>query len=324
MKSFNVEKGILTKIREEIILKYGIVIALIILFVIMSFLSEFFLSARNILNILRQISILGVLSAGTTLVIIGGGLDLSIGFATTFCGIVAAYSQALGLGVLLSVLITILAGMIVGSINSTLITYGKLPPFIATLGMMITLEGVILVWTNGIGITDISERFLFIAQGYIWKFPLPIFIFFFVCSVDSFILKRIQIGRHIFILGGQERVARLTGLNIYNIKYFLYISMGIHTGIAGILLTSRLSAGVPTAGGDLLFSAISAVVIGGTKLAGGQGTIYGTIIGVLIIGIINNGLNLLDVTSFWQMITRGLIILGAVLLDKMKESESSE
>jgi ribose/xylose/arabinose/galactoside ABC-type transport system permease subunit len=142
--------------------------------------------------------------------------------------------------------------------------------------------------------------------------------------VDTFILNRLKIGRHLFVLGGKERVARLTGLDVIKIKYFMYVFMGFHVGLAGVMLTSRLSAGVPTAGGELLFSAISAVVIGGTKLAGGKGTIYGTIVGVLIIGIINNGLNLLDVSSFWQMITRGLIILGAVLLDKLKEKEVYE
>lgn len=315
------EKGNLSRFIKSGVSKYGIVIALIILIIAMSVLSEFFLNTRNILNILRQISILGVLSVGTTIVLIGGGLDLSIGFATTFSGIIAAFCQSWGLGVILSVLITILAGMFVGAINSTLITYGRLPPFIATLGMMITIEGVILVWTNGIGITDISDRFLFIAQGYLWKIPFPIFILFAVCLIDSFVLNSLKIGRHIYVLGGQERVARLTGLEVFKIKYIMYVFMGFHVGIAGVMLTSRLSAGVPTAGGELLFSAISAVVIGGTKLAGGKGTIYGTIIGVLIIGIINNGLNLLDVSSFWQMVTRGLIILGAVLFDKLKEKE---
>ena len=297
--------------------KYGIFIAFIAICIMLSIATPYFFTAQNIIIVLRQVSINGILAIGVTFVIIAGGIDLSLGSVLALTGVVAAsFAHPGTYALIVPVMLGILTGVIIGAVNGLTITLGKVAPFIVTLGMMTIARGLALVWSDGRPVTNLSPAFNYIGGGDLLHIPVPILLFVLVIIVSAVILNYTRIGRYIYAVGGNENAARASGIRVSGVKLFAYIMCSGLAGLAGIILASRITTGQPNAGIAYELDAIAAVVIGGTSLLGGRGSIAGTVIGVLIIGVINNGLDLLNVTSYYQQIIKGVIIVGAVLLDR--------
>lgn len=303
--------------------KYGMLLILIALIAIMSFLSPTFFTTGNILNIVRQMSVVGIVAIGVTMIIITTGIDLSSGSVIALVSVVvASLSQADGLPLMIGIAAGVGVGLLTGVINGTVISKGNIAPFIVTLGMMTAARGLALLYSDGRPIGNLSEGFKFIGQGSVAGIPVPIIIFAVIAIISYILLNKTKFGKYIYAIGGNEQAAIIAGVNVNFYKILIYGYAGLLTGIAGIILTSRISSGQPTAGLMYELDAIAAAVIGGTSLTGGIGTIGGTVIGALIIGVMNNGLDLMNVSSYWQQIIKGLIITIAVLIDSRKNRKA--
>ncbi len=305
---------------KELLVKYKSLIGLVLLIAVVSIISPSFLSTKNIFNILRQTSVNAIIAAGMTFVILTGGIDLSVGSILAISGAVCASLLASGQSIIIGIIAALLVGALVGFLNGFIIAKGKLQPFIATLATMTVLRGLTLVFTDGKPITlgsgKLAVDFGQIGGGMILGIPTPAIIMLAVFLVCAYILNQTKMGRYTYALGSNEEATKLSGLNTDKIKVWVYTISGILASIAGIIITSRLFSAQPTAGNGYELDAIAAVVLGGTKLAGGKGKISGTIIGALIIGVLSNALNILDVSSYYQMMVKGIVILIAVLLDR--------
>ena len=362
--------------QSELIKKYGNLIGLITLIILTAFLTKgTFITPRNLINVLRQTSVNGILAVGMTLVILIGGIDLSVGSVVALTGIFAALFQPLG--TVPAIVLTVLIGAVIGGWNGFFVTKLKIPPFIITLGMMTIARGLALVFSGGQAISGLNEKFILISESYIsptvffsvlafltliaaicflrkmkngqfkegfkispisainaffmlaaltlisWLvifrgLPMGAAIFFVIAMIGIYVLRRMRFGRYVYAVGGNEEAARLSGINVKLIKFLVFTIMGVLAAVAGIVLTARLNSGVPTSGVMFELDAIASVVIGGTSLSGGHGSIGGSIIGAFIIGTLNNGMQLLNIDSFYQEIVKGAIIIGAVLLDRKK------
>jgi len=278
-------------------------------------LSPYFLTVSNLLNIAEQTSIIAVVAAGMTFVIITAGIDLSVGSVLAFSGVVMASSLAAGRSIPLALAIGLSVGLVCGIGNGVLISVGRLPPFIATLGMMSIARGAALMFTQGRPISGFSETFRSIASTDVLGVPFPVIVMIGVYLVSHLVLARTKLGRYAYAIGGNETAAHLSGVNVRLYKTAVYGLSGMCSALAAVLLTARLNSAQPIAGIMYELDAIAAVVIGGTSLMGGEGTVAGTLIGALIIGVLRNGLNLLAVSSFIQQIVIGSVIVIAVLLD---------
>ena len=296
------------------------VVVLLILIVTMSFLSDRFLTWSNIITVLRQTSINAVIATGMTFAILIGGIDLSVGSVLAITGAIAASLVASGMNIVLVIVLNLLIGLAIGLVNGLLISKGRLQPFIATLGTMTLLRGLTLVYTQGRPISifgsDASAVFSKIGTGYFLGVPIPVYIMLVVFFISWYILNHLKIGRYTYALGSNEEATMYSGIKTDNIKLFVYAAAGLLAALAGIIVTARLGSAQPTAGSGYELDAIAAVVIGGTSMAGGIGTIFGTAIGAIIIGILDNALNMLQVSSYYQDVAKGVVILIAVLLDR--------
>jgi ribose/xylose/arabinose/galactoside ABC-type transport system permease subunit len=304
---------------RNLLKKYGLLIAFLILSIVFSLTSPVFITEQNILNILNQVSINAILAIGVTFVIIIGGIDLGLGSYVALTGCLAALLAQSSEGILLPITVGIMAGLVIGCINGLIITKGKLAAFIVTLGMMTIARGGALVISGGRPISNLSASFNHIAGGTILGIQIPILIVLVILFLSYFTLKKTVFGRYVYAVGGNAEAARASGININKIKMYVYILCGGLAGLAGIIQASRITTGQPSIGVGYELDAIAAAVIGGTSLSGGSGKIMGTIIGALIIGVINNGLDLLNVPSYFQQIIKGLIIIGALLLDRKSD-----
>lgn len=297
----------------------GIIIAFLVLSIFLTVFprtSGTFFTRQNIFNILRQISTNLFLACGMTMVIILGGIDLSVGSIIALSGCVSAGCVAryqLPLGVALA--IGLLVGLLVGLFNGAVISKTTIPPFIVTLATMNVAKGLAYVYTGGSPVRVVTKEWQFLGAGYIGIFPTPVVILVVVLVVTAIIMNRTKMGRHIYAVGGNQQAAEFSGIKVARVKFFVHAFSGLMAGLAGIVLASRMYSGQPTAGDGAEMDAIAAVVVGGTSMAGGFGKIGGTIIGGLIIGVLNNGLNLLNVNSFWQYVVKGVVILLAVFID---------
>ncbi len=308
-------------VASSVMSKYGIFVVLIILFVVLSFATNSFFTAQNLLNVLRQISINGILAIGVTFVIITGGIDLSLGSMLAFAGVVAAsfaHPEPL-YPVAMIVAIGVAVGALSGSVNGSLIAFFKIPPFIATLGMTTIAKGCALVFTDGRSVIDLSDQFKVLGQGTVGIVPIPVIIFLAVIFLGFILLHKTRFGRYVYATGGNEDAANASGVNTRKVKFIVYTMAGALCGLAGVMLASRTSAGSPAAGVGYELDAIAAAVLGGTSLAGGRGAILATIAGALIMGVLSNGLDILNVSSYIQQIVKGIIIVGAVLMDQMSK-----
>lgn len=309
--------------------KYAIVLILIAMITVVSFLSPVFLQPVNLLNIVRQISVIGLIAIGVTVAIISTGIDLSSGSVVGLAAVVAAslaqqpdWSQAKYPGLALPILVSILAGLGVGMAcgftNGFLIAKFRIPPFIATLGMMTAARGLALLYSDGRPISSLTDAYNFIGQGAILGVPVPILVLALVGIGTHIMLNNTRFGRYIYAVGGNELAARFSGLNLDRVKIGIYTFAGLLSGLAGIVVSSRISSGQPGLGVGYELDAITAAVIGGTSLSGGIGTVWGTIVGALIIGVLNNSLDLLNVSAYWQQILKGAIIVIAIIIDERK------
>jgi len=316
------------RLTKEFLGRFQSLLALALMVVALNVLSDKFLTPENTWNILRQISVNLCLSIGMTLVILSGGIDLSVGAVLALAGAVAAgllkYGVALRfLGMRLEFTVTgaVVAGLVTGAalgwVNGFAITRFKLPPFVATLGMLSIARGLTMLWTGGFPLTELGPRFGFIGTGAWLGMPLPVWIMLALTGLFIVVTQRTRFGRHLYAVGGNERAALLTGLRVNRIKIAVYTLAGALAGVAGLIVTARLDSAQPNAGLGYELDSIAAVVIGGTSLSGGRGSVAGTVLGCLIIGVLNNGLFLLNVSPFWQQVIKGLVILLAVAIDKM-------
>lgn len=293
-------------------------IGLIIFAVIVSVLNPRFLTHANILNVLRQTSINSIIAIGMTLVILTGGIDLSVGSILAFCGAVMASLLNAGHNPILALIVTLALGLVFGFFNGFLVSKMKLQAFIVTLVTMTFLRGATLVFTEGKPITVDDGGLLFenIGGGYLFDIPIPIYIMIALFVVGHYLLMHTKFGRYTYAIGGNEEATKLSGINVDKVKMWVYGLCGMLSALAGVILTSRLYSAQPTAGSGYELDAIAAVVLGGTSLAGGVGRVTGTALGALIIGVLGNALNLLNVSSYYQMMIKAIVILIAVLIDR--------
>lgn len=298
--------------------KLGPLAGLFAIVLVVSIMEPDFLTLNNLFNILRQVSINALIAFGMTFVILTGGIDLSVGSILALSSAFVAGLMTDGTSALIAVLAGLIVGAVMGALNGMVISLGKVAPFIATLATMTIFRGLTLVYTDGKPITGLSQGgwFELFGRGYFWIFPVPVLTMLIAFAVLYFILKKTTFGRYTYAIGGNEEAAKLMGIQVNKVKIMIYSLSGLMAALAGIILTSRLNSAQPTAGTSYELDAIAAVVLGGTSLSGGRGWIVGTLIGALIIGTLNNGLNLLGVSSFFQLVVKGLVILFAVLADR--------
>jgi ribose/xylose/arabinose/galactoside ABC-type transport system permease subunit len=277
--------------------------------------TPFFLTVSNLLNVAEQAAIIAIVAVGMTFVIITGGIDLSVGSVLAFAGVVMASVLHLEVPVPLALAVALGTGLCCGLVNGALITVGRLPPFIATLGMMSVARGTALMFTEGRPVSGFSGGFRSLATGELLGIPVSVVIMVGVYVVAHFVLTRTKLGRYTYAIGGNEEAALLSGVNVRLYKAAVYGLSGMLSGLAAVLLTARLNSAQPIAGMMYELDAIAATVIGGTSLLGGEGTVVGTLIGALIMAVLRNGLNILGVSSFVQQVVIGSVIIAAVLLD---------
>ncbi|HEY9595227.1 MAG TPA: ABC transporter permease [Spirochaetia bacterium] len=294
--------------------QWGIILVLVALVIVLGIASPVFLSVRNIRNVLQQISTLGILSMGMTVLMISGGIDLSVGSAISVVAVVAGTMLKAGLPVELAVLAGLGLGCLIGCINGLLAAFTRASPFILTLGTMTALQGVAIVITQGFPITNLGRRFEWIGGATIGPIPFIVILFFVVMLVCWFGLRYLRIGRIAYAIGGNENTTYLAGIPVKRYKILFYVICGFFAGTAGLVLASRISSAIPTMGSGFEMNCIAATVIGGIPLTGGKGNVWGTLTGVLLLGIISNGLNLLHVDASWQYVVTGLIIVLAVII----------
>src|SRR5690625_2941027 len=301
--------------------KLGPLIGLVVFIIILAFVSDNFFTVNNMLNLLRQVSINGLIAFGMTFVILTGGIDLSVGSMLALGSALTAGLLTSGIDPLLAIFIGLLIGLILGAINGIIITKGKVAPFIATLATMTIFRGATLVYTDGKPITGLSDSFTFemIGKGYVFGIPFPAILMLIIFVILFFVLRNTVFGRQVYAVGGNEEASTLSGIKADRVKIWVYSITGMLSVLAGIIITSRLNSAQPTAGTMYELDAIAAVVIGGTSLAGGRGRVVGTLIGAFVIGVIDYGLNVLDVSSLYQQIVKGGVILLAVMLDRRSE-----
>ncbi len=295
--------------------QFGTLVGLFVLCAVLWALTPHFLTVSNLLNVAQQTSINAVIAVGLTFVIISGGIDLSVGSLVAFSGVVTASLLQRAVPVPLALLAGLMTGLACGLVNGLLITFGRLPPFIATLGIMSVARGGSLLYTDGRPVSGFGEEFRWIATGEILRVPVPVVIMIVVYVIAHFVLRRTPFGRYLFAMGGNEEAALLSGVRVRLHKTLVYGVCGLLSALAAVMLTARLNSAQPIAGINYELDAIAATVIGGTSLLGGQGSVVGTLIGALIMGVLRNGLNLLGVSSFIQQVVIGAVIILAVLLD---------
>lgn len=291
------------------------IFGLLLVCIVFSILTDSFFTEYNLLNVLRQSAVTGILAAGMTFVIISGGIDLSVGSVVAVSGVFAAGLMRDGVPVPLAILVAIAIGLVFGAINGIAIAIFKIPPFIATLGTMTIGSSIALAYTQGLPISGLPKEFTYLGQGSIGPIPVPIVIAAVVIVLAAIVLSRTIVGRYAFALGGNEKATYLSGVSTTRWKITMYALLGVLGGIAGVLLAARQNSGQPNAGTGIELSVIAAVVIGGTSLSGGRGSVWGAVIGTLLITVINNGLNLLNVSPYYQGLFVGGLILLAVGLD---------
>jgi ribose transport system permease protein len=308
--------------------KYQSLIALSILCIVLSILTDKFFTVDNGLNVLRQVAVNVCIATGMTLVVLTAGIDLSVGSVLALCGAVTAglFKNGLqfpgadlfiGFTMLGAFLSGLLLGALLGWFNGFTVTRFNVPPFVATLAMLTISRGFTMLYTKGHPISNLGSNFSFIGSDSLLGIPVPVWIAIIVVLLAVFITQKTKLGRYIYAIGGNEQAAKLSGINIRKVKLTVYAIAGALAALGGIIVTARLDSAQPNAGMSYELDAIAAVVIGGTSLSGGKGTVWGTVIGAVIIGVLNNGLVLLNVSPFWQQVVKGLVILLAVVIDKL-------
>jgi ribose/xylose/arabinose/galactoside ABC-type transport system permease subunit len=307
--------------RRRIWRDYGSLLGLLVIAAVLGALSDRFLTGSNLVNVARQVSINAIVAAGMTVVIITGGIDLSVGSTIALAGC-TALTAAAAAGDLLGMGAGLLAGGLVGFLNGGLVAWGRVPPFIATLATMTIVRGAALVLTNGEPIVKSEGIYLWLGQASVGPVPVPILLMIAVLFGAHWFLARTRWGIYVYAVGGNAEAARLVGISLVGVQILAYTIAGLLSGLAGLVLAARLSSAQPNTGVGFELDAIAAVVLGGTSLMGGEGTIWGTTVGAFIIGVLNNGFNLLNVSPFYQLIAKGVVIILAVLVDQVLKART--
>jgi len=307
-----------------ILSKYAIYFILLLMIIVFSVLSSSFFVSENIINVLRQVAIMGICSAGMTFVILTGGIDLSVGAVIGVAAIVTAKLMVAGIHPVVACLITLVIGMAIGMVNAVFIVDIRLPALIVTLGTMTALRGVCYILTGGIPVYGFTESFKIIGQGYLWKIPIPVIIMTVVFIIGIFILNYTKYGRRVYGRGNSEEVTRLSGVNVRRIGYSVYLISAFLSSIAGIVMLSRVNSAQPNAGDNYEMDVITSVVIGGVSINGGAGKLESVIIGVLIIGVLRNGMVMLNISEYYQWVVKGVVLLLAVSYDKLMSRKENK
>jgi putative xylitol transport system permease protein len=308
---------------QQLYRRYGILAVLVLLCIVLSFANQYFLTWGNIADVLRQTSINGILAVGMTYVVLTGGIDLSVGSTLALAGMVSAsvVTGAHPHGVALGLVAGLLVGAAVGAVNGIVVARLAVPSFVATLGMLSVARGLTFIYNDGMPIADLPDGFLRTGTGTLAGVPVPVIVFALVVLLFWFVLRYTTYGRYVYAVGGNAKSAKTSGISTGKIIFSVYVIGGLLAGLAGIVLAARTTSALPQAGLSYELDAIAAVVIGGTSLSGGSGSLGGTVVGALLIGVINNGLNLLGVSSYYQQVVKGVIIVGAVLLDVSRKKQ---
>jgi len=302
--------------------EYVIVMAIVLESIFFAVYAPQFLSLPNLINIALSIAITGILAVGMTAVILTGGIDLSVGSVAALAGIVAAMTAASGApgALVLAVLAALGVGLAVGAFNGLMVARFRVPPFVTTLAMLTICRGLAFVITEGRSISDLPPGFGLFGRELFLRVPVPVWLMLLVFAAGWFVLKRMTFGRYVYAVGGNREAAFLAGVNIKGVTMLVYVLNGLLVGLAGLVLASRLGAGVPNAGNQYELDVIAAVVVGGTSLNGGRGSVIATLWGAVFIGVLNNGLNLANVDPYVQKIALGIVILLAVLADQLNKT----
>ena len=300
----------------------GIFIVLIFLIIILSIFTPNFFSSINLINIVRQIAFIAIIGFGVTGVIVSGGIDLSSGSIVGATSVIVASVAHPGqMPLIFTILIGLAVGVVAGFINGFIIAKTQIPPFIVTLGMYTVARGFAMMFTGGQPVNDLSPAFNFIGGGKVWFIPVPIIIMIVFAILAHTLFVHTRFGKHMFAVGGNEQAAVISGVHVQRIKIKTYTFAGLLASVSGITLTARICSGQPSLGGGFELDAIAAAVIGGTSMSGGVGTIFGTVCGALIIGVINNGMELIHINIYWQQIVKGIIIVLAVFIDQIRQKK---
>lgn len=301
---------------KQTLQRFGILVSFLILCLALYLLSDRFLTTGNLVNILRQAAITGTIAVGMTMVILTGGIDLSVGSVLALTSVITAGFLQQGMPPVLAVVVALGLGLLLGLFNGLLITRLRIPAFIATLGSLTLVRGLALTYTEGRPITGLSDGFRFIGRGAIGPIPMPIVIAGLTFLAGYILLTRTRVGEYIFALGTNKAAAHLTGISVQRYETLVYGLAGMLAALAGLILTARLDSAQPTAGQGFELDAIAAVVLGGTSFSGGIGGLGGTLLGTLIIGVLNNGLNLLNIPALWEQVVKGVVIALALLINR--------
>ncbi len=296
--------------------RFGLLLVFLVLGLVLSLLSDRFLQVNNLVNVMRQASINGIVSVGMTLVILTGGIDLSVGSVLALSAVIGADLMKQGTPIFLAVLASLSIGAGVGVLNGVMITKWRIPPFIATLGTLTVGRGLTLMYTQGKPVTSLPESFRFIGAGSLGPIPMPIVVAVITFVLAYILLTRTRTGEYIYMIGDNPTAARLAGIGTDRIVILVYAIAGLCAALAGLVLIARLDSAQPVIGVGYEFNAIAAVVVGGTSFAGGEGTLIGTLLGALLLETLNNGLNLMNVSSLWEQVVKGVVIAAALLFYK--------
>ena len=307
-------------VAKQVLLRYGIVIALLGIGAVLSIVSPHFLKVRNFMNVLQQSTTVGIVALGMTFALTAGGVDLSVGSIVGLCGIIIADVLVSGYGMVVAIPVGLALGALCGCINGLLITRANMPSFVATLSTMITLRGITMLYTGGISIYPVKPEDSMVIAGQVAGIPKPILIAGLAAIVAHFLYKHSVLGHYATAIGGNEEAAFLSGIPVLKYKVMIWALSGLMAGLSALILTARLYAAEPMSGQGYELDAIAATVIGGTSFSGGEGTVFGTVIGTLLISVLRNGLNLLNVNPYYHTIVVGIVIVVAVGLDKVRRN----
>jgi len=302
--------------KSTVLRDYGLVIIFLVVVIILAIITPTFRKPMNLLNVIKQASVNGILAFGMMIVVITGGIDLSMGSIVGFAGVCAALFAHPGeYPLIVPIVIALIAGGVIGFINGIGVSYGNLPPFIITLGTMSIARGLALVFSGGVPVIDMSESFVALASGSLFGIPYLSYYFIGIALLFAFVLNKLVFGRHVYMIGGNKIAAKVSGINVKLNLLVVYTLSGLCSGLAGLLMASRTNQGSPTMGVSYEMDAVTAVVIGGVSMSGGAGKWYGVVIGALFIAVIENALTIFGVDPNWKQVVKGAIIIGAVLLD---------
>jgi len=323
-KTMNKKKGTALSAVKLWLNEHNIIYAVVFLAIILTFVSRKFLTLDNMMNILRQTSMVAIIAVGAFYTIVGGGIDLSSGAVAGISGIMFAKMVAeWRLSPLVAIVLTMLFGCILGIVNAATAAFGGIPPFIATLGMQIACRGLCFVITNAYPVTGIPDSIDFIGRGYLWVFPIPVLISIVVFLIMSFIANKTRFGRSVYAVGSNEDAAHFSGINTKLVKATTFVIAGLMASVAAIILTSRVESGQPNGGLGWELDAITAAAIGGVSITGGRGNLFGVFLGALFVGMLTNGMTLMNMNSYHQQIVEGIVLVLAIGIDVFRTNRAS-